>query len=230
MTNLKPVNLLNYCISCWCEHTPVLNDRGNAMSIACSDCITSVQDIMLYCTECKEEKPSTTLMHLHDYSNYACIDHYNKILGEKLIGITEIRYEGYRIYTNGDTTTHPHSPLTQYLFDYGVKLFNKEKHFGYKGTVKGADGLLYAEFWLFDQHGDTEFLPLPFKPALDSEWCSHCGNESDVVAEMKVQKCHHCKMPIVPCAICEDHKCNECPLDKQASELNKVLEARRILV
>lgn len=57
------------------------------------------------------------------------------------------------------------------------------------------------------------------------EMCPYCGTESEVIAEMGVQRCSCCGKAIVICSMCENQvDCRNCEWVKIAREMNKANE------
>lgn len=57
------------------------------------------------------------------------------------------------------------------------------------------------------------------------EVCPHCGAESEVIAEIGVQRCSCCGKAIVICSMCENQvDCRNCEWVKIAREMNKANE------
>lgn len=47
---------------------------------------------------------------------------------------------------------------------------------------------------------------------LTEEWCPKCDSESIITMNFRVQTCSECGEDILPCSLCEDENCLECPL------------------
>jgi len=45
------------------------------------------------------------------------------------------------------------------------------------------------------------------------ELCPHCDTEVKLQNKFELQTCPNCKSPIMPCSICEDMNCANCPLE-----------------
>ncbi|KYG33449.1 hypothetical protein [Priestia endophytica] len=50
-----------------------------------------------------------------------------------------------------------------------------------------------------------------------TEWCSLCEYEVELAPVFQKQTCPHCKEEILPCAQCENHECDKCPLERHIS-------------
>lgn len=75
-------------------------------------------------------------------------------------------------------------------------------------------------------HDYTDIVERNYADAVATyEVCPHCGTESEVIAEMGVQRCSGCGKAIVICSMCENQvDCRNCEWVKIAREMNKTKE------
>lgn len=71
-----------------------------------------------------------------------------------------------------------------------------------------------------DDDGYDLFIPIQEEYSTTWELCLECENEVELENIFKVQHCPICGKKILPCSICTDMNCKNCPLEDETNTYN----------
>lgn len=71
-----------------------------------------------------------------------------------------------------------------------------------------------------DDDGYDLFVPIQEEYSTTWELCPECENEVELENIFKVQYCPVCGKKILPCSICTDMNCKNCPLEDETNTYN----------
>lgn len=117
--------------------------------------------------------------------------------------------------------------LYDYDADYEASLWIGDDGHGKNGAPYHIADIVADMEWWHNQI-DTlhdKLVAIDQQTEYAYEVCPHCGAESEVIAEMGVQRCSCCGKAIVICSMCENQvDCRNCEWVKIAREMNKANE------